>query len=227
MSKIIITIDGPSGSGKSSTAKEVAKKLSYRYINTGLMYRAVTLHMIQHNIDILDSKQIDLQLYNIDLDFKYDPKTGISNMYLNGKDVMEELYKIHVDSVVAQVSIYKNVRDKVTEIQKTFGDGKGIVIDGRDTAKVFPNAELKIFMTANIIERTKRRYQELIKNKCCNISLQELTSSMQQRDKIDKSREISPLEKAADAVEIDNSCCSFQDIVSKILKLAHNAIKKC
>ncbi len=227
MSKIIITIDGPSGSGKSSTAKEVAKKLSYRYINTGLMYRAVTLHMIQHNIDILDSKQIDSQLYDIDLDFKYDSKTGISNMYLNGKDVMEELYKTPVDSAVAQVSIYKNVRGKVTEIQKSFGDSKGMVIDGRDTAKVFPNAELKIFMTADIIERAKRRHQELTKNECCNISIQELTSNMQQRDSIDKNRKISPLEKATDAVEIDNSCCSFQDIVSKILKLAHNAIKAC
>lgn len=225
MKKIIITIDGYAGSGKSSTAKEVAKKLGYKYINSGVMYRAITLYIIENNIDSNNHKRINETLENINLDFQYDPQTGVSHMLLNEKNVMSKLYNMNIEELVGKVSTYGEVREKVLKLQQQIGSEGGIVVDGRDIGtRVFPNAELKIFMTAHIEERSKRRHKELIKNGK-KIDLDKLKITMLERDKIDQTREISPLIKAKDAIEIDNTNTSLEDNVNKILNLAHDKIQ--
>ncbi|MCP3659434.1 MAG: (d)CMP kinase [Bacteroidetes bacterium] len=225
MKKIIITIDGHAGSGKSSTAKELAKKLGYKYINSGVMYRAITLYIIENNINIENQNEINELLEDINLDFQYDPKTGTSHMLLNEKNVMSKLYNINIEELVGKISTYGKVREKILKLQQDIGNNGGIVVDGRDTGtKVFPNAELKIFMTANIEERAKRRFKELKENDK-SVDIKKLKITMHQRDKIDQTREISPLIKAKDAIEIDNTNISFEDNVNKIFNLAHEKIQ--
>ncbi len=225
MKKIVITIDGHAGSGKSSTAKEVAKKLGYKYINSGVMYRAITLYIIDNKINIDDYESIIKILDNINLDFQYDPQTGVSHMILNGKNVMSELYNMNIEEQVGKISTYGDIREKIVKLQQQIGDQGGIVVDGRDTGtKVFPKAELKIFMTANIEQRAKRRYQELITNGK-TIDLDKLKNTMLKRDKIDQTREISPLIKAKDAIEIDNTNTTLEENMNKILNLAHDKIQ--
>jgi len=220
MKEIIIAIDGNSGCGKSTTAKAVAKNLHYIYIDTGAMYRAVTLYFIRNEIDLDDEEQVASALNNIHISFKYDPSLGLNEAYLNSENVEEEIRGMDVSNLVSPVSAISMVRRKMVEQQREMGKGKGVVMDGRDIGTVvFPEAELKIFMSANLEVRADRRKKEL-KEKGKQVVLDEVAQNLKSRDQIDSSRVDSPLKKADGAYEIDTSYISFEEQVQRVLDLA-------
>lgn len=228
MNKIIIAIDGHSSTGKSTMAKQLAKALGYIYVDTGAMYRAVTLFALQKgyigpNIDALDLLIPELPL--IRLEFKYNATLGFSEMYLNGVNVENKIRTLEVSSFVSQVSVIKEVRHKLVILQQEMGRQKGLVMDGRDIGTVvFPNAELKIFMTANSDIRATRRYKELLERDA-DISFEEVLENVRQRDYLDSTREFSPLKKAEDSVVLDNSAMNPEEQFQKALLLAQDRIK--
>ena len=205
MKKIIITIDGFSSCGKSTLAKQLAKELSYVYIDSGAMYRAITLYFLRNHIDWTDEKEVEEALKNIHLEFKTNGNNGQSEMHLNDENVEYVIRDLVVAEKVSEVSSIGAVRKFAVAAQRKMGDGGGIVMDGRDIGTtVFPNAELKIFMKADPAVRVERRYKEMIiKNP--NVSLDEVKHNLEMRDYIDSNREISPLHKANDAIELDNT----------------------
>ncbi len=220
MKEIIIAIDGNSGCGKSTTAKAVAKKLHYIYIDTGAMYRAVTLYFIRNEIDLDDEQQVAGALKNIHISFKYNSSLGLNEAYLNNENVEEEIRDMEVSGLVSPVSAISIVRRKMVEQQREMGKGKGVVMDGRDIGTVvFPEAELKIFMSATLEVRASRRKKEL-KEKGKQVVLEEVTKNLENRDHIDSSRADSPLKKAIGAYEVDTSYISFEEQVQKVLDLA-------
>lgn len=206
--KIIIAIDGHSSCGKSTVAKELAKLLGYIYIDSGAMYRAVTLFAIRNgliNNKIPDEKKLIEALKQVKITFRWDERTGKNTTYLNGENVEEEIRQSAVSENVSPVSTIAGVRAEMVKQQRENGKNKGIVMDGRDIGTVvFPDAELKIFMTASPEIRAKRRFDEL-KEKGLEIKLKDILENVISRDKIDSSREISPLKKADDALVLDNS----------------------
>ena len=206
MKKITIAIDGYSSCGKSTLAKDLARKLGYSFIDSGAMYRAVTLFFIRGNyLDVNDPGSILKILDSINLGFKFNPAKGISEIYLNGENVENEIREMPVSENVSKVSAIAEVRKKLVDIQKEIGKNKGVVMDGRDIGTVvFPDAELKIFMTASNEIRTGRRFEEL-KLKGMNVSKEEIQKNLEQRDYEDTHRKESPLTKAADAIVLDNS----------------------
>lgn len=205
MKKIIITIDGWSSCGKSTLAKMLAKKLGYVYIDSGAMYRAITLYFLRTNVDWSDKSEVDNALQNITLDFQFNPKTEQSEILLNGENVEYIIRDLVVAEKVSDVAAIKEVREFAVAQQQKMGEGKGIVMDGRDIGTtVFPNAELKIFMTADNAIRVERRFKELYE-KNPNITLDEVKTNLEMRDYIDSNREFSPLRKADDALIIDNT----------------------
>lgn len=228
MNKIIIAIDGHSSTGKSTMAKQLAKALGYIYVDTGAMYRAVTLFALQKgyigsNIDALDLLIPELPL--IRLEFKYNATLGFSEMYLNEVNVENKIRTLEVSSFVSQVSVIKEVRHKLVILQQEMGKQKGLVMDGRDIGTVvFPNAELKIFMTANSEIRATRRYKELLERDA-DISFEEVLENVRQRDYLDSTREFSPLRKAEDSVVLDNSAMNPEEQFQKALLLAQDRIK--
>ena len=202
---IIITIDGWSSCGKSTLAKQMAKELGYTYIDSGAMYRAITLYILRNHIDWTSHKAVKDALKNITLEFRPNHKTGQSEMYLNGENVEYVIRDLVVAEKVSEVAAIKQVRDFAVKKQKHMGKKKGIVMDGRDIGTVvFPQAELKIFMTADNAIRVERRFKELY-DKNPNITIEEVKANLEMRDYIDSHREVSPLRKAADAIELDNS----------------------
>lgn len=203
--KIIIAIDGYSSCGKSTLAKALAKHLNYSFIDTGAMYRAVTLYFIQNNIAINEANEVTNALNNIALSFKFNPITGKSDIYLNGVCVEEEIREMYVANKVSDVAAIKAVREFAVAQQQKMGAEKGIVMDGRDIGTVvFPNAELKIFMTADPEVRVQRRLKELlVKGQAVNE--QEVRENLKMRDHIDTTRAESPLRQAEDAIVLDNS----------------------
>lgn len=204
MNKIIIAIDGHSSGGKSTFAKALAKRLGYIFIDTGAMYRAVTLYAMQHGI-VSDPQAIVLALRDIHIDFRIDPDTGRSDVYLNDRNVEAEIRRIDVSSQVSGVSSIPEVRAKLVAMQQEMGRQKGIVMDGRDIGTVvFPEAELKLFMTAAPRVRAERRYKELIA-KGEDVSLAEIEENIRDRDRQDETRAVSPLRRADDAILLDNS----------------------
>lgn len=204
MNKIIIAIDGHSSGGKSTFAKALAKRLGYIFIDTGAMYRAVTLYAMQHGI-VSDPQAIVLALRDIHIDFRIDPDTGRSDVYLNDRNVEAEIRRIDVSSQVSGVSSIPEVRAKLVAMQQEMGRQKGIVMDGRDIGTVvFPEAELKLFMTADPRVRAERRYKELIA-KGEDVSLAEIEENIRDRDRQDETRAVSPLRRADDAILLDNS----------------------
>ena len=220
MKEIIIAIDGNSGCGKSTTAKAVAKNLHYIYIDTGAMYRAVTLYFIRKEIDLDDEGQVASALKNIHISFKYDPSLGLNEAYLNNENVEEEIRGMDVSNLVSPVSAISMVRRKMVEQQREMGKGKGVVMDGRDIGTVvFTEAELKIFMSANLEVRADRRKKEL-KEKGKQVVLDEVAKNLKSRDQIDSSRADSPLKKADGAYEIDTSYILFEEQVQRVLDLA-------
>ena len=220
MSKRIIAIDGYSSCGKSSTAKLVAKKLNYRYIDTGAMYRAVTLYFLDHGINESDPNEVADTLKKIQIFFVQ--KAGASHTYLNGKNVEELIRTMNVSKHVSKVATIKLVRDKLVDEQKTMGSEGAVVMDGRDIGtNVFPNADLKIFMTADTDVRAKRRLAELRERGNLQITKEEVITNLLERDKIDSSRKEAPLRKAQDAIELDTTNHTLDSQVDFILSLAN------
>ncbi len=227
--RIIIAIDGFSSTGKSTIAKQLAKALSYSYVDTGAMYRAVTYYAMQHDLvglDFLKEKEIVNHLKNITLKFKYNEKLKFSEMYLNEQNVENEIRTMDVSRLVSKISAISAVRQKLVEQQQEMGKEKGLVMDGRDIGTVvFPSAELKLFMTASAEKRATRRYKELLE-KGDIVSFDEVLQNVQQRDFIDSTREDSPLVKAEDAIEIDNSDMGLREQFDRILSVAKRCIER-
>ena len=205
MEKIIITIDGWSSCGKSTLARQLAKALNYVYIDSGAMYRAITLYFIRHHIDWTIDHAVEEALKHIRLESVANHKTGQTEMWLNGENVEYVIRDLVVAEKVSEVAAVKAVRQFAVARQQEMGKGKGIVMDGRDIGTVvFPQAELKIFMTADEAVRVQRRFKELYE-KNPNITLAEVKQNLSHRDYIDSHREISPLRQADDAIVLDNS----------------------
>jgi cytidylate kinase len=217
--KIIIAIDGFSSTGKSTIAKELANTLGYLYVDSGAMYRAVTLFAMQQgyiNIGFLNEKALIEELINIDLKFKYNEKLKFSEMYLNGINVEKEIRSIEVSKLVSKASEISAVRKKLVEQQQKMGIDRGLVMDGRDIGTVvFPDAELKLFMTASPEKRATRRYKELL-DRGHKVTYEEILQNVQQRDLIDSTRDDSPLMKAVDAIEFDNSDMGLKEQFERI-----------
>lgn len=228
MKKIIIAIDGYSSTGKSTLAKQVATRLGYKYIDTGAMYRAVTYFAMQNgyiNADFFDKDSLVQALPFIELEFHFNEAVGFAEMYLNGTNVEAEIRTIEVSNFVSKIAEVSEVRAKLVEQQKQMGKGKGIVMDGRDIGTVvFPQAELKVFMTASPETRAKRRFDEL-QGKGQSVSYDEVLKNVQERDYIDTHRDDSPLRKAPDAIEIDNSNLTREEQFEKVLELVNHRSK--
>lgn len=224
MKKITIAIDGFSSTGKSTLAKQLANHLGYVYVDTGAMYRAITLFAMQKEYigsDFFDREKLISSLSSIQLQFKFNPDLGFAEMFLNNVNVEKEIRTIEVSSFVSKVAEISEVRTKLVEQQKEMGKNKGIVMDGRDIGTVvFPEAELKIFMTASATTRAKRRYDELVQ-KGDNVSFEEVLKNVEERDYIDSHRDNSPLIRAEDAIEIDNSHLSREEQFDIVLGLAN------
>tara|TARA_B100000029_G_scaffold303610_1_gene296382 strand:+ start:734 stop:1387 length:654 start_codon:yes stop_codon:yes gene_type:complete len=209
---MIIAIDGPAGSGKSSTAKLLAKKLGFIYLDTGAMYRAITLFFLNNNIDIQNIKSVKETLRKIKLSIKDDNKFEV---YLNGQNVTDDLRGSNIDNFVSNVSKILYVRKKMVSIQRDFANNQNIVVEGRDIgSNVFPNADFKFFLIADVMERAKRRLKE--QKYQDSITLLELAKKIEIRDRIDSSRSISPLIKADDAIEIDTTVLTINEQVKNI-----------
>lgn len=206
--KVTIAIDGHSSSGKSSFAKSIARELGYLYIDSGAMYRSATLYALRNGI--IDDRHFNVNLLiekldDINIDIRFNHEQGIYETFLNGKNVEEAIRSVEVSSYVSQVSVIREVRDKMVEIQRKLGSHGGIVMDGRDIGTVvFPKAEVKIYLTASEQTRAERRFREL-SEKGQDVSFEEILENIKSRDLIDSNREISPLKKADDALELDNS----------------------
>jgi CMP/dCMP kinase len=225
MDAITVAIDGYSSCGKSTLAKSLAVKLGYSYIDTGAMYRATTLYLIRQGLhpsqENFQQKVIE-QLKNIHLTFKYNASSKSSDTYLNKENVEVEIRQMSVSNMVSDVSIIKEVRDKMVAIQKKLGKDKGVVMEGRDIGtNVFPDAELKLFMTADIEIRMQRRYDEL-HSKGMLVSMEEVKQNLESRDYQDTHRKENPLIKAEDAIILDNSDLSRQEQLEYVLKIIEN-----
>ncbi|MGE7774286.1 (d)CMP kinase [Chitinophaga sp. NPDC101104] len=224
MKKIIITIDGYSSCGKSTLAKQLAAKLNYLYIDSGAMYRAITLYFIQHRVDWADTYQVKTALESIQLEFVYNQLTGQSDMYLNEENVEPMIREMVVAEKVSEVAAVREVREFAVAQQQQMGAAKGIVMDGRDIGTVvFPHAELKIFMTADPAVRVQRRFKELYA-KNPNISLHEVKENLELRDYIDSNRAVSPLRKADDAIILDNSNLTMDEQLDLVSQWVEDAI---
>lgn len=220
MKKIIITIDGWSSCGKSTLAKQLAKALNYVYVDSGAMYRAITLYFLRNHVDWTDKNEVGQALQDISLEFVFNEKSQQSEMILNGENVEYVIRDLVVAEKVSDVAAIKEVRDFAVAQQQKMGKGKGIVMDGRDIGTVvFPNAELKIFMTADNAIRVERRFKELYE-KNPNVTVDEVKANLEMRDYIDSHREVSPLRKANDALVLDNSNLSEKEQFQKALKWA-------
>ena len=220
--KITIAIDGFSSTGKSTLAKQLAKELGYIYVDTGAMYRAVALYAMQHDFiseTHFDKESLVAKLPKVTLQFLFNPELGFAEMYLNEVNVETEIRTLAVSNFVSKVAEVSEVRSKLVEQQQHMGENKGIVMDGRDIGTVvFKDAELKLFMTASSETRAKRRFQELIE-KGQEVTYEDVLKNVEERDYIDTHREDSPLVKASDAVEIDNSHLSISEQFQKVLEL--------
>jgi len=229
MKNPIIALDGHSSCGKSTLAKDLANHFGYRYIDTGAMYRAVTLYVIENNLfknEKIDEDKLkkDLDAGNIQIDFKYNSELKKSETYLNGINVENKIRGIEVSNLVSPIAVIPFVRKKLVDLQRAMGKEGGIVMDGRDIGtNVFPDADLKIFLTADADVRAQRRFKEL-KEKGQNVSYEEILKNVKERDYIDSNRETNPLKKAEDAVLLDNTNITIKeqtqiaiDLVNKIL----------
>lgn len=225
MKKITIAIYGFSSTGKSTLAKQLANYLGYIYVDTGAMYRAVTFYAMQNNLineNHFDKETLIKSLPKIKLEFHFNTDLGYAEMFLNSINVETPIRTIEVSNYVSKIAEISEVRSKLVEQQKAMGKNKGIVMDGRDIGTVvFPNAELKIFMTASAETRAQRRYEEL-QSKSQNVSFEEVLKNVQERDYIDTHRRDSPLVKAEDAIEIDNSHLTREEQFQAVVDLVNN-----
>lgn len=222
MKKIIITIDGWSSCGKSTLAKQLAKELSYVYIDSGAMYRAITLYFLRNAVDLTNKKEVAKALENITLEFQYNDKSRQSEILLNGENVEYMIRDMIVAEKVSDVAAVKEVREFAVAQQQLMGKKKGIIMDGRDIGTtVFPKAEIKFFMTADIAVRVERRFKEMYE-KNPNVSIEEVKNNLEMRDYIDSNREVSPLRQAKDAIVLDNTNLTME----QQLKFALNIVKE-
>jgi cytidylate kinase len=225
--KITIAIDGFSSTGKSTIAKLIAKKYNYIYVDTGAMYRAVSLFAKQHNFvgnDFLEKEKLISNLNDISLSFKFNENLGFAEMYLNDKNVEQEIRTLEVSQLVSKVATISEVRRKLVAEQQQMGTNGGIVMDGRDIGTVVcPNAVLKLFMTASADKRATRRYKELL-DKGDKVTFAEILFNVEERDRIDSTREDSPLIKADDAIEFDNSDMGINEQFERICTLVDRKI---
>jgi cytidylate kinase len=230
---LIIAIDGYSSCGKSTVAKALARRLGLHYIDSGAMYRAVTLYFLQNNIPIPSPEELHDFTYDynaildkIHISFKYNPDSGFSEVYLNGKNVEEEIRSMEISEQVSHVSALKAVRKRLVKLQQQASREGGLVMDGRDIGTtVFPDADLKIFMKADPMVRSERRYKEL-SNKGLKISLEEVIQNIVGRDYEDTHREESPLRKAAEAIVLDNTYLTQEEQVEFVLEEVAKISKK-
>jgi len=222
--KIVITIDGWSSCGKSTLAKQLAKELGYVYVDSGAMYRAITLFFLRTNVDLTSKKEIKEALQNISLEFIFNAISGNSEIYLNSENVEYLIRDMFIAEKVSDVAAIKEVREFAVAQQQKMGAKKGIVMDGRDIGTVvFPKAELKLFMTADAAIRVQRRFKELYE-KNPNVTIEEVKDNLELRDYIDSNREISPLRRAEDAVELDNSNLSETQQFQRALDMVKEKI---
>ncbi|AAU23953.1 (d)CMP kinase [Bacillus licheniformis] len=223
--KLCIAIDGPAAAGKSTVAKIVARKKSYIYIDTGAMYRAITYLALEKGVDLNDEAALTALLKESAIDLTVSPE-GEQKVYIAGEDVTEA---IRTDSVSNQVSIvakYAGIREEMTKRQQQLAEKGGVVMDGRDIGThVLPNAEVKIFLLASVEERAKRRFEENVK-KGYNVNYETLAEEIRRRDKLDSEREISPLKKADDALEIDTTSLTIDEVAEKILQIVDKKAQK-
>ncbi|WP_223033554.1 (d)CMP kinase [Hanstruepera marina] len=228
MQKITIAIDGYSSTGKSTVAKQLAKYLGYVYVDSGAMYRAVTLFAMEKNFigdDHFDVKDLISNLESVQISFKLNSETQVADVYLNDINVEKKIRTLEVSNFVSQVAAVSEVRSMLVKQQQKMGEDKGVVMDGRDIGTVvFPNAELKIFMMASAEKRAHRRYHELIE-RGDNVDYNEVLHNIQERDYIDTHREDSPLIKADDAIEIDNSNLTLEEQFQNILQLTSQVLE--
>ena len=227
MSKITIAIDGFSSTGKSTVAKQIAKYLGYIYVDSGAMYRMVALYAIRNNFigeNFFDIEGLIAKLPEVKVSFKFSKEQGFAEAYLNGENVEKEIRTLKVSSFVSQIAAIPEIRKQMVKQQHAMGKDKGVVMDGRDIGTVvFPFAELKIFMTASPEIRAQRRYDELI-SKGEKVNFNEVLQNVKERDYLDSHRSDSPLVKADDAIEIDNSNMNLEEQFAKILYLAKRVI---
>jgi len=223
-SNIIITIDGWSSCGKSTLARQLAKKLGYVYIDSGAMYRAITLYFLRNHVDWTTVKEVEEALNSIDIDFHYNEATEKSEIYLNGENVEYVIRDLVIAEKVSDVAAIREVREFAVAQQRKMGKKKGIVMDGRDIGTtVFPRAELKIFMTADNAVRVERRFKELFE-KNPNITIEEVKNNLEMRDYIDSNREVSPLRQAKDAIVLDNTNITEEQQLKQALKWAKESL---
>ncbi|QXP79467.1 MULTISPECIES: (d)CMP kinase [Winogradskyella] len=229
MSKIIIAIDGFSSTGKSTVAKQLAKKLNYIYVDTGAMYRAVAYFALENEYigeGFFKEEALIGSLEQINITFKFNETLAFAEVYLNGKNIESDIRTLKVSKYVSPVATLSEVRSKLVEQQQIMGKDKGIVMDGRDIGTVvFPEAELKIFMTASAETRATRRYKELLE-RGHDLSYEDVLENVTTRDHIDSTREDSPLVKAEDAIEIDNSYLTIEEQLASISEMANQLILK-
>lgn len=223
--KIIITIDGYSSCGKSTLAKQLAKKLGYVYVDSGAMYRAITLYFLRNNVDLKNEKEIRKALQNISLEFIVNDQSQHSAIYLNGENVEYIIRDLVIAEKVSEVAALKDVRTFAVAAQQSMGIAKGIIMDGRDIGTtVFPDAEVKIFMIADEAVRVERRFTEMF-DKNPNITLDEVKSNIAMRDYIDSNRDVSPLRRAADAIILDNTNLSQKEQLEFAMRLVKSQLQ--
>src|SRR5699024_5616848 len=211
MKNLVIAVDGPAGAGKSTIAKLIAEKLNINYIDNGVMYRAITYKCLQNNIDINNEKEVINIAKDCEIDFKD------NNIYLNGEILTDEIRTMEVSNNVSNVAKIKEVRYLMVDVQRNIGKVSSVILDGRDIGSyVFPNADYKFFLIATPEERGNRRYKELV-NKGYNVNLEEIIKDIIKRDEIDSNREFAPLVKAEDAIEIDTTGKSINEVVQSVL----------
>jgi cytidylate kinase len=220
---IIIAIDGPAASGKSTLAKYLADKLGFLYVDTGAMYRAITYYALENKIEE-NEKEVVEAARKIDLNLKY--HDGITRVFINNEEVTNDIRTPRVNAKVSDISKIKDVRTELVKLQQKLGHNNNLVVEGRDTTTVvFPNADLKIFLTAEVKERSKRRFLEF-KEKGIEINIDEVEKNLTNRDMIDSSRDVSPLKKAKDAIEVDTTNLTIQQEVDRILNIVKEILKK-
>ena len=227
MKNITIAIDGHASTGKSSIAKELASKYGYIYINSGSMYRAVTLFIIENNLFMLAKNNINLfikKLRQISINFKFNDNNLISEIYLNSRNIENEIGEMQVSKLVSEVAAIPEIRKEMVKLQRTIDREKGVIMDGRDIGSVvFPDADLKLFLTASDSVRAKRRFEEML-NKGLKVSYDEILCNIKNRDMLDSTRSDSPLIIEKDAIVIDNSNLSIDDQIDKISQLIEEKI---
>ncbi|OOZ76419.1 cytidylate kinase [Bacillus cereus] len=222
--RISIAIDGPAAAGKSTVAKVVAKKLSYVYIDTGAMYRTITYAALEQKVDIENEEQLMEVVKNVKIEFQQGENTQL--VFLNGQDVSEVIRTPEVTNRVSIVAKHRLVREEMVRRQQELAEKGGVVMDGRDIGThVLPDAEVKIFMLASVKERAERRHLENM-NKGFDSNLEQLKEEIAQRDKLDSEREVSPLKKADDALELDTTSLSIEEVVQKIMGIVSGVFAK-